>query len=116
MIARNKPIKRTRSKRRGEDIDTGYVEYLHQEGICPVCLRLAEGNGEATPLPGCEGAHTQNNGMRQRGPDSSRVPLCRRTSHAYDAGRLRFEARYGLDMKEIAAGWYALYERRKAGK
>ena len=113
-IVRKVRVKKSRPRRRGEDLEPKYVEFLHQHGICPVCLRLAEGAGEATPEPGhCEGAHTANGGMRQKGPDSSRAPLCRAHHRLFDAGRLRFESRYGLDMKEIAAGWYARYLRSK---
>ena len=116
-VKRRTPVKRTRPRRRGEDLNPGYVKFLHEHGICPVCLRLAEGAGEATPDPGnCEGAHTVNGGMRQKGPDSSRAPLCRAHHREYDADRRRFEARYLLNLREIAAGWYSMYQRRKAAK
>ena len=80
-------MKRTRPQRRGEDLEPAYVRFLHEHGICPVCLRLAEGTGEATPRPGCEGAHTANGGTSLKGPDSSRAPLCRAHHRLFDSGR-----------------------------
>jgi hypothetical protein len=57
-----------------------------------------------------DGAHTENNGMRSKGPDSSRAPLCRKHHREYDAGRAAFEKKYGVDMKAIAASGYAVYQ------
>jgi hypothetical protein len=56
-----------------------------------------------------DAAHTQNNGMRSKGPDSSCVPLCRKHHHEYDDGRAAFEKKYGVDMKALAAEHYARY-------
>lgn len=109
-----KPIPRRRAKpRRGPELDPGYVEWLHARKCC---------------VPGCfegpvVGAHTLNNGMRQKGPDSSRVPLCSNPfgadHHAqYDGqkklpngevGREAFEAYYGMDMKREREAHYGLY-------
>jgi hypothetical protein len=54
-------------------------------------------------------AHTENNGMRSKGPDSSCVPLCRKHHHEYDAGRAAFEEKYRLDMQGLAHMYYMDY-------
>lgn len=58
----------------------------------------------------CDPAHTVNNGMRSKGPDSSCVPLCRKHHLEYDNWREGFEKKYGVDMKAIAAEKYAQYQ------
>lgn len=75
-----------------------YVSFLHQEGYCVVCKARYP-----------DGAHTQNNGMRSRGPDSSRAPLCRWHHQEYDADRRQFEERYEKDMKREAAVWWLAF-------
>jgi hypothetical protein len=62
------------------------------------------GNNQRT-----EAAHTQNNGMGSKGPDSSCAPLCRKHHREYDSGREAFEAKYGIDMKQLAADWHKEY-------
>jgi hypothetical protein len=57
-------------------------------------------------------AHTANNGMSSKGPDSSCAPLCRRHHREYDAGRAAFEAAYAIDMAALAVQWWADWQRR----
>jgi len=55
-------------------------------------------------FPLSDPAHTANNGMRSKGPDSSCAPLCREHHQEYDAGRKAFEAKYQIGMRAVAAG------------
>lgn len=59
-------------------------------------------------------AHTENNGMSSKGPDSSCVPLCRSHHLEYDSGREAFESKYGIDMKAIAAAYWERYQQERA--
>jgi len=60
-----------------------------------------------------EAAHTQNNGLSSKGPDSSCVPLCRKHHREYDGGRAAFEKKYGVDMKALAKEYYARFLKEK---
>ena len=122
MKRSTKPIPKRRrgGPRRGPALDPDYVEWLH-ERHCVV-------NG--CPYR-CVGAHTQNNGMRHRGPDSSRVPLCgglgtNMHHEQYDGqcklpngefgGHANFERYYDKDMRREAAIHYALFQLLKDGQ
>jgi hypothetical protein len=61
-------------------------------------------------------AHTANNGMGSKGPDSSCAPLCRVHHREYDAGRAAFEEKYGLDMAKEAAAHFRLYRLTEKGE
>jgi hypothetical protein len=101
-MKRRKPIPRKRAKpRRGPMRDPAYLAFLREHGICAALLWYCDGL--------CDPAHTENNGMRSKGPDSSCVPLCRTHHMEYDAGRKAFELKYGLDMRALAKWWYAKY-------
>lgn len=64
-------------------------------------------------------AHTSNNGMRSKGPDSGCAPLCLLHHDQYDGraklpngefgGHANFERFYGLDMKCEAAAHFAVF-------
>lgn len=105
------PVRRKRlgKPRRGPMRDKGYRDWLKYE-YCAI--------GEAHGSEGCTGvtdpAHTENNGMGSKGPDSSCGPLCRRHHREYDAGRVAFEKKYRVSMKLIAAQNWARYEQEKA--
>ena len=78
---------------------------------CPLEGRLQchyAGAGYSDP------AHTENNGMRSKGPDSSCAPLCRKHHREYDAGRKAFETKYEIDMKTTAAKYWKRYESERA--
>lgn len=95
------PRKRRRGgPRRGTSIDKGYVRFIHEKCGCAICGK---------PYP--DGAHTQNGGMRIKGPDSSRAPLCRVHHQQYDAGRARFEAAHNINMQWVAAATFARYRK-----
>lgn len=102
------PIKQKRSKpRRGPMRDAKYRKWLAEE-ICAVEAILTEPDcvyvGRAA-----DPAHTENNGMRSKGPDSSCASLCRKHHEEYDSGREAFERKYGLNMKAIGAMQYTAY-------
>lgn len=61
-------------------------------------------------------AHTQNNGMGSKGPDSSCAPLCRMHHREYDAGRAAFEKRYKVDMRREAEAHHALFKMLEASE
>jgi hypothetical protein len=90
------PIPRKRVKpRRGPLRDPQYRELLRGKR-CACCQRFG------TRWNPVDLAHTENNGMRSKGPDSSCAPLCRMCHNEYDSGREEFERRTGLDMRRIA--------------
>ncbi len=100
--------RRTGKPRRGPLRDVEYRRWLAKR----ICLLLTQPKSR---FVGCcdqtitDAAHTENNGMGSKGPDSSCVPLCRKHHREYDAGRKTFEKKYGLIMKEIAKEYYAAY-------
>jgi hypothetical protein len=103
------PVKKRRTKpRRGPMRDPGYRRWLRQ-GRCLVTWLL--GNVCDCDSLLSDAAHTQNNGMASKGPDSSCVPLCRKHHREYDAGRKAFETKYAVDMKVEAAKFYDQYLR-----
>lgn len=96
------PIKRRRTKpRRGPMRCKAYRDWLKWH----VCVANVMHRLSDYPTGGlnCDPAHTQNNGMSSKGPDSSCAPLCRRHHREYDAGRKSFEAKYSVDMSALAA-------------
>lgn len=123
MIQRRKPIGRSRLKakrtpvrkrrpgppRRGPMRDLAYRRWI-RELICIVYGpgRLWE-NLNCVTAP-TDAAHTENNGMSSKGPDSSCVPLCRVHHREYDAGREAFERKYNVNMRQIAARFYDRYQ------
>ncbi len=109
-IARYKrPNARRRKARRGPLRSQDYKTWLSETCACIVCALLFEGEG----MPGglrspVDPAHTSNNGMSSKGPDSACAPLCRMHHDEYDAGRARFERKYAVNMaREAAAHWEA---------
>ncbi len=70
---------------------------------CIVCIPVA------WRRPLIDPAHTSNNGLSSKGPDSSCVPLCREHHEAYDSGREAFEVKYNVSMVKEAAIHYALF-------
>lgn len=102
-------IKARRSKPRRVGVlrDQRYMDWLHEICRCLVCVPGVRLQGwEFLTI---DPAHTENNGMRSKGADSSCVPLCRHHHREYDAGRAAFELKYGIDMKREAAAHYALW-------
>jgi hypothetical protein len=96
-----KPIVKRRAKpRRGPMRSPEYRAWLKTKRCC-VC-----------PAMSSDPAHTENNGMRSKGPDSSCAPLCRQHHEEYDRGRKAFEVKYDVDMKQAAkAFWFLFLER-----
>lgn len=78
--------------------DKGYRDWIREYRHCAICCGYP-----------CDPAHTVNNGMRSKGPDSSCAPLCREHHREYDGCRKAFEFKYGINMQEKAAEWYAAY-------
>ena len=109
-LLKRTPIKKRRSKpRRGPLRDKGYRDWLRGRFIC-----MADRNGWRDCSGVMDPAHTENNGMGSKGPDSSCVPLCRTHHREYDAGRKAFEKKYKVNMKLIAAQKWAEYQRERA--
>lgn len=99
-MIRRTPVKRRRKPRRGPMRDLKYRRWLSDKCAC-----LIAGCYHFTIDP----AHTKNNGMSSKGPDSSCVPLCRGHHEEYDAGKNAFEKKYRLDMTAEAKKYYELY-------
>lgn len=102
-----KPIPKRRLKpRRGPLRCPAFRAYLRSKRCA-----IADVAGHVC-FPGphqCDPAHTQNNGMRSKGPDSSCAPLCRAAHDEYDTGRKTFEMKYGIDMKACAFAHWMLF-------
>lgn len=95
-----KPIPKRRAKpRRGPLRCPAYRAWLRDKFCGCGCGR--------TP---CHAAHTQNNGTGSKGPDSGCGPLFWRCHREYDAGRKDFEAKYGVDMKNVAARYWICFQ------
>lgn len=119
MIARRTPLKRSRpiakrraKPRRGPMRDPEYRKWLRHECWC--VAGLATGSETCSTFAFSEAAHTRNNGMRSKGPDSSCVPLCRRHHREYDAARKAFEAKYKLDMQKEAERHYRSFRAERS--
>jgi hypothetical protein len=119
-VIRRTPVKKRRAKpRRGPLRDKIYRRWVSGQ-FCAVSANydwekrepgdMCSGSGNTPKDP----AHTENNGMGSKGPDSSCAPLCRKHHREYDAGRAAFEQKYGVDMKAIAAQLWARYQQEKA--
>ncbi len=107
-----KPIPERRAKlRRGPMRCPEYRAWLRHQHCC-VCLGIARTDATKVDFYKCtpvDPAHTQNNGMRSKGPDASCAPLCRVHHDEYDAGRNVFEQKYRINMKLEAAVHWATY-------
>lgn len=119
MIRRRKPIARRSKPRRGPLRSESYRAFIRHTGVCPACqVASMTLGGPEIPLKliagfqggFCDAAHTENGGMRMKGPDSSCVPLCRVHHREYDSGRTSFERKYALDMKRLASEWWYLFQ------
>lgn len=108
-LLKRTPVKKRRGPRRGPMRDPEYLEWLRNQRCCK---GVTHGQGTMKT----QAAHTQNNGMSSKGPDSSCVPLCWACHREYDAGRAAFERKYGVDMKALAAEYYAEYLRQNGTK
>ena len=93
--------KRRKKPRRGPMRCKAYMDWL-TKGYCAIYASNPRAILLDCELP-LDSAHTQNNGMSSKGPDSSCAPLCRRHHREYDAGRKSFEAKYSVDMSALAA-------------
>lgn len=124
MIKRSKTLKRTPVKRRRSGVRRGPWRSREFRGFiseqcCALWLRLLEARKSGAEITDeirlgarcrtptfVDPAHTENNGMSSKGPDSSCAPLCRQHHLEYDANREAFETKYAVDMKAIAAQYY----------
>lgn len=121
-IARSmKPIPRRRAKpRRGPLRCLEYLKFLKKDGFCSVCWFNQRPLGyQGDPFNNIiDPAHTENGGRSMKGPDSSCAPLCRVHHDQYDGraklpngevGHSAFDRYYAVDMKKVAAEWWALF-------
>ena len=95
-------VRRATPRRVSVDRDPEYLAWLRERPCC-----IAQASKQVTRT---EAAHTANNGMRSKGPDSSCVPLCwehHREQHRI--GVKDFEAKYGIDLANEAAAHHAAY-------
>ena len=89
------------------------MEWLRDRS-CIACA-LSPGMQEGSSVA----CHTENNGMRSKGPDSGCVPMCDYHHSLYDGrqrfpdgstGKKVFEAYYGLNMANEAAAHWAVFQ------
>ena len=107
------PIKKRRSKpRRGPMRDAKYRAFVRTQPCAVAVLSKLRGGKRCFGLT--QAAHTENNGMSSKGPDSSCAPLCCDHHAEYDAGRERFERRYLINMKNNARVCYERYLQERA--
>lgn len=109
LTKKPKPIPQKRTTaRRGPMRDPKYRRWCKTH-VCVVHRSVIDKWEDGChPMPN-DPAHTKNNGMRSKGPDSSCVPLCRKHHTEFDTGRAAFEKKYGVDLKQIAREHYARY-------
>lgn len=105
------PVKkrRTGKPRRGPMRSKAYREWCAQQ-YCAIGWLCGSETCSAFMFR-ADAAHTKNNGMSSKGPDSSCVPLCRKHHRKYDASRAAFEVKYDVDMKKLAEEYYARFLR-----
>ncbi len=110
MIHRNTaPRKRRPGKRRGPMRDPKYRAWLREQICCIYGPCRGADNLECVYLQ-TDPAHTGKvNGMSSKAADSTCAPLCRKHHDEYDSGRTKFEAKYRVDMKALAAEYYNRY-------
>lgn len=111
------PLPRARRRRVSVLRDPEYMDWL-KERPCVACVKQAAPVGPCAwwRLAIIDPAHTLNNGLSSKGPDSSCIPLCRYHHDEMD-GRLsaavttkqQFAAKYGLNLVNESAAHYALY-------
>ncbi len=111
-IQRKARVRQHRATRRGPWRCTAYRRWVAHHH-CVIC------QDDCT-----QAAHTENNGRGSKGPDSSCIPLCFTHHNEMDgrcsvrllAGRgtprQKFEAHYNVDLAEIAAGFFAVWQTR----
>jgi hypothetical protein len=102
--------------------DPEYLGWLRQ-WPCVACVKAGAPRPTETGLSPLwprtaivDPAHTINNGLASKGPDSSCIPLCRYHHDEMD-GRLsiaittkkQFAAKYGLDLAQESTAHYAQY-------
>lgn len=114
-VKQRTPVRRRRlgKPRRGPLRCKKYREFLSSQICCLYGPGRGVENFECVRLV-TDPAHTINNGTSSKGPDSSCVPLCRTHHLEYDSGREAFEKKYSVDMKAIAAQYYARYLEEQA--
>lgn len=113
-MTRKVSVKKRRAKpRRGPLRSVPYRSWLRNK-LCAIETKFETGAMCWYVNAISDAAHTDNNGMGSKGPDSSCGPLCRGHHREYDAGRVAFEKKYGVDMKAIAAELWARYESERA--
>jgi hypothetical protein len=110
------PVKAKRAKpRRGPMRDPEYRAWCRAH-VCAISIGRGGcqlfGGHAATVLPS-DAAHTLNNGLSSKGPDSSCLPLCRMHHREYDRNRKAFEAKYTVNMAALAAEHFARYQQEK---
>ena len=113
-IQRHTSVRKFRAKpRRGPERDQEYKDWLKTR-LCVVCAKVPRTVYGADVRDWrhmvIDPAHTKNNGMCSKGPDSSCAPLCRAHHNEYDAGRDAFEKKYEVDMQIEAKAHYALFK------
>lgn len=98
MITRRAQIKRTTAPRKSRKARRGpWRSEKYRRWIADHCCLICG-------YPETQAAHTVNNGMSSKGPDSSCVPLCPTHHQEYDRNRAAFEIKHGnFDMQ-----WYAV--------
>lgn len=118
-LERRTPVNRRRNKPRRvavtRDADDRHGEFLRSRPCAIAALHICNGRIEA--------AHTSNNGRSSKGPDSERVPLCKKAHDEYDGktklpgepmgaprGHKAFEAYYRIDMAREGRANYMLFE------
>ncbi len=110
LLIQRSPIKRRRSKtRRGPWRSVAYRRWISEHRSCVSFPNFKPGE-RLYGVALSEAAHTDNNGMSSKGPDSSCVPLTPEEHREYDAGRNAFEKKHGIDMQAIAALYWKQYQ------
>lgn len=105
---RVKRVKAKRGERRGPWRSLAYRQWISSFSCC-ICDPFAVSPKERGTS---QAAHTENNGMRSKGPDSSCVPLCPSHHRSFDQARASFATYHNVDLREKAKEYFAEWQRR----
>ncbi len=114
-----RPIPRIRKRpRKGPMRDKAYRAWCREQACVISGLKSGDpikfDNGSFSRYAIIDPAHSQNNGMRSKGPDSSCVPLERALHEEYDKDKDGFEQKYRVDMRALGRQSYQQYLRERA--
>lgn len=102
--APRKPIPRKNVKRHKANHERSYGEKRAWITNWPCCLTTCYQTTRS------EAAHTEGGGMGRKAGSETLVPLCQLHHRESHRGIKTFQAKYGIDLKALAAGYEARWQ------